>query len=383
MIDFTLTEEQQAIRDMAEAFALAELAPQALDWDARKHFPLEALAAAGALGLGAIYTRDDVGGSGLGRMEAAVIFEALAKGCPTIAAYISIHNMCCWMIDAYGSPTQREEWCPRLATMQDLGSYCLTEPGAGSDAAALSTKAVREGGDYVLSGQKQFISGAGASAVYVVMARTGEPGPKGISAFLVPKDAPGLSFGANETKMGWNAQPTRVVNFDNVRLPADSMLGQEGRGFNIAMAGLNGGRLNIAACSLGGAQRALDLTIPYLRDRKAFGGALLDQPTIRFKLAEMATELEAARLILWRGATALDAKSPEAAKLCAMAKLFVTDRCFDIVDSALQMHGGYGYLSEYGIEKILRDLRVHRILEGANEIMRLVISRAVVEEHQS
>ena len=234
----------------------------------------------------------------------------------------------------------------------------------------------------MLSGQKQFISGAGASAVYVVMARTGEPGPKGISAFLVPKDAPGLSFGANETKMGWNAQPTRVVNFDNVRLPADSMLGQEGRGFNIAMAGLNGGRLNIAACSLGGAQRALDLTIPYLRDRKAFGGALLDQPTIRFKLAEMATELEAARLILWRGATALDAKSPEAAKLCAMAKLFVTDRCFDIVDSALQMHGGYGYLSEYGIEKILRDLRVHRILEGANEIMRLVISRAVVEEYQ-
>lgn len=381
MIDFTLSEEQEAIRDMAESFAMAELAPQALEWDAQKHFPLDVLAAAGALGLGAIYTREDVGGTGLGRMEAALIFEALAKGCPTISAYVSIHNMCCWMIDAFGSEAQRAEWCPRLATMQELGSYCLTEPGAGSDAAALSTKAVREGDEYVLTGQKQFISGAGAAAVYVVMARTGEPGPKGISAFLVPKDAPGLSFGANEKKMGWNAQPTRVVTLDGARIPAANLLGREGKGFNIAMAGLNGGRVNIAACSLGGAQRALDLTIPYLRERKAFGGPLLDQPTIRFTLAETATRIEAARMILWRAASALDAKSPDAAKLCAMAKLFVTDSCFEAVDSTLQLHGGYGYLAEYGIEKILRDLRVHRILEGANEIMRLVISRALVDNN--
>ncbi|MDD2868742.1 acyl-CoA dehydrogenase family protein [Neomegalonema sp.] len=382
MIDFTLSEEQAAIREMAEAFALAEIAPKALEWDAEKHFPLDVLAAAGELGLGAIYTRDDVGGTGLGRMEAALIFEALAKGCPTLAAYISIHNMSCWMIDAYGSEAQRAAWCPRLATMQDLASYCLTEPGAGSDAAALSTKAVREGDDYVLTGQKQFISGAGSAAVYVVMARTGEQGPKGISAFIVPGDAPGLSFGANEKKMGWNAQPTRTVNFDKVRIPAENLLGQEGRGFNIAMAGLNGGRINIAACSLGGAQRALDLTIPYLRDRKAFGGPLLDLPTIRFDLADMATQVEASRMMLWRAATALDAKTPDAPKLCAMAKRFITDSCFEVVDSALQMHGGYGYLSEYGIEKILRDLRVHRILEGANEIMRLVVSRALVEEQQ-
>jgi alkylation response protein AidB-like acyl-CoA dehydrogenase len=380
MIEFKPSEEQQAIRDMAADFALNELRPKAIEWDEQKHFPTDVLAQAGALGLGAIYTQDDVNGTGLGRVDAALIFEALATGCPTMAAYISIHNMCCWMIDTYGSQEQRETWCPRLATMETLASYCLTEPGAGSDASALSMRAEKDGDDYVLTGQKQFISGAGVSDVYIVMARTGAEGAKGISAFLIGKDTPGLSFGANEHKMGWNAQPTRSVNLDNARVPAANMLGLEGKGFNIAMSGLNGGRINIAACSLGGAQAALDASVKYLRDRKAFGKALIDQPTLQFRVADMATRIEVARSILWRAAASLDAKTQDATTLCAMAKQFVTDECFNVANDALQLHGGYGYLTEYGIEKIVRDLRVHQILEGTNEIMRLIVARSVTVE---
>jgi alkylation response protein AidB-like acyl-CoA dehydrogenase len=380
MIDFTPSEDQLAFRSMAEDFAANELKPNAIEWDQKKHFPTDVLARAGALGLGAVYTRDDVGGSGLGRVDSVLIFEALAKGCPTIAAYISIHNMCCWMIDTYGSAEQRSVWCPRLSTMETLASYCLTEPGAGSDASALATRAVRDGDDYLLTGQKQFISGAGTSDVYVVMARTGGEGPGGISAFLLEKGSDGLSFGGNERKMGWNAQPTRTVTMDKVRVPASAMLGAEGQGFKIAMSGLNGGRINIAACSLGGAQAALDATVGYMRDRKAFGKALIAMPTLQFRLADMATRVEVARAILWRAAASLDAKSPDATTLCAMAKQFVTDECFNVANDALQLHGGYGYLTEYGIEKIVRDLRVHQILEGTNEIMRLVVSRAVIAE---
>lgn len=380
MVDFLPSEDQMAFRKMAEDFATNEMKPNAIDWDQKKHFPTDVLARAGALGLGAMYTRDDVGGSGLGRVDSVMIFEALAKGCPSIAAYISIHNMCCWMIDTYGSAAQRATWCPRLATMETLASYCLTEPGAGSDAAALSTRAIKDGEDYLLTGEKQFISGAGTSDVYIVFARTGGEGSGGISAFVVEKGSDGLGFGAIERKMGWNAQPTRAVTMDKVRVPATAMLGAEGQGFKIAMSGLNGGRINIAACSLGGAQSALDATLVYMRERKAFGKALIAMPTLQFRLADMATKIEVARSILWRAAASLDAKAPEATTLCAMAKQFVTDECFNVANDALQLHGGYGYLSEYGIEKIVRDLRVHQILEGTNEIMRLVVSRSVIAE---
>ena len=379
MIEFTPSEEQQAFIEMAEGFAMDELRPHAVAWDEAKHFPTDVLVQAGHLGLGAIYTREDVGGSGLGRVDSVMIFEALAKGCPTVAAYISIHNMCCWMIDSYGTEDQRKAWCPKLATMETLASYCLTEPGAGSDAAALSTRAVKDGDDYVLTGQKQFISGAGTSDVYIVMARTGEAGPGGISAFIVEKDRPGLSFGANERKMGWNAQPTRAVIFENARVPVANRLGDEGIGFKIAMAGLDGGRLNIAACSLGGAQSALDKSLAYMKERKAFGKRLEEFQALQFRLADMATELEAARTFLWRAAAALDRKDPDASMLCAMAKRFGTDAGFEVANQALQLHGGYGYLSEYGIEKIVRDLRVHQILEGTNEIMRVIVARKLIE----
>lgn len=376
---FDLSDEQTAIHEMSRSFAAERIAPQALDWDAQKHFPVDVLAEAGALGLGAIYTRDDVGGSGLGRLDAVLVFEALAQGCPTIAAYISIHNMCVWMIDRFGTDAQRQEWCPRLAPLDRRASYCLTEPGAGSDAGALTTRAVRDGDDWVLTGQKQFISGAGSSDVYLVMARTSDAGARGISCFIVPGDAPGLSFGANERKMGWNAQPTRTVQLDGVRLGPDALLGTEGKGFNIAMAGLDGGRLNIAACSLGGAGAALDKARGYMADRRAFGQRLDQMQALQFRLADMKIGLEAARAFLWRAALALDAKSPDATVLCAGAKKFVTDTCFDIANDALQLHGGYGYLSEYGIEKIVRDLRVHQILEGTNEIMRLIVARSLLD----
>jgi alkylation response protein AidB-like acyl-CoA dehydrogenase len=377
-MDFTLSDQQQAFVDMAADFAAEELAPFALEWDQRKHFPVDTLKKAGSLGLGAICVADDVGGSGLGRLDTALIIEALATGCPTVAAYISIHNMCATMIDRYGTPEQRETHLPALATMDALASYCLTEPGCGSDAAALKTRAVRDGDDYVLTGQKQFISGAGASALYLVMARTGEDGPKGISAFLVPGDAKGLTFGANEKKMGWNAQPTRAVMMDGVRVAAENRLGAEGDGFRIAMSGLDGGRLNIAAASLGGAQFAFDKAVAYMKDRKAFGKPIAEFQALQFELADMATDLEAARTFLWRAATALDDKAPNATTLCAMAKRLVTDRCFDVANRALQLHGGYGYLAEYGIEKIVRDLRVHQILEGTNEIMRVIVARSVI-----
>jgi alkylation response protein AidB-like acyl-CoA dehydrogenase len=376
---FGFDEDERVIAETAGAFAVKRIAPHALDWDADKHFPIDVLRDAAELGMAAIYCSEDVGGSGLSRLDAVRIFEQLATADPTIAAFMSIHNMCAWMVDRYGTREQRKAWVPRLASLQALASYCLTEPGAGSDAAALRTKAVRDGDHYVLDGVKQFISGAGASDVYVVMARTGGDGPRGISAFIVEKDTPGLSFGAEEEKMGWNAQPTAQVIFDGVRVPADAMLGGpegEGTGFAIAMNGLNGGRINIAACSLGGAQAAYDRAAAYVRDREAFGGALLDEPTIRFTLADMATGLETSRTLLWRAAAALDAGAPDKVELCAMAKRYVTDTCFAVADQALQLLGGYGYLREYGLEKIVRDLRVHRILEGTNEIMRVVIGRA-------
>ncbi|MFD4369639.1 acyl-CoA dehydrogenase family protein [Rhodococcus sp. NPDC058521] len=380
---FTLTDDERAIRDTARDFAAEHLAPNAVEWDRSKHFPVDVLRKAASLGMGGIYIREDVGGSELTRVDAARIFEELAKGDPSIAAYISIHNMVAWMIDRFGNDEQRRTWVPGLCSMERLGSYCLTEPGAGSDAAGLSTKAVADGDDYVLDGVKQFISGAGTSDVYVVMARTGESGPKGISAFIVPKGSPGLSFGPNEVKMGWNAQPTRQVIFENVRVPAANLLGDLGGGFRIAMSGLNGGRLNIAACSVGGAQAALDKAAAYLVDRKAFGSSLIDSQALQFQLADMRTELEAARTLLWRAADALQVGAPDVVELCAMAKRFGTDTGFEVANKALQMHGGYGYLAEYGIEKIVRDLRVHQILEGTNEIMRVVVARSVVSAAKS
>ncbi|WP_281976378.1 isobutyryl-CoA dehydrogenase [Pseudorhizobium flavum] len=377
-MDFTLTEEQAAIRQMAQDFTREEIAPFALEWDREKHFPVETIRNAGALGMGAIYVRDDIGGTGLGRVESALIIEALASGCPAVASYISIHNMCAWMIDRFGSQQQREQWLPGLVTMERLASYCLTEPGSGSDAAALKTRAVREGDHYVVSGQKQFISGAGASDVYVVMVRTGDDGPRGISTLVVPADTPGLSFGADERKMGWHAQPTRAVILDGARVPVANRLGEEGDGFKIAMSGLDGGRLNIAAASLGGAQSAFDKALAYMGERRAFGQPLTAFQALQFSLADMAANLEMCRTFLWRAAATLDAKAHDATTLCAMAKRLVTDRCFDVANNALQLHGGYGYLAEYGIEKIVRDLRVHQILEGTNEIMNVIIARSLI-----
>jgi alkylation response protein AidB-like acyl-CoA dehydrogenase len=375
---FELTTDQREIAQLARDFADELLAPNAIEWDRTKHFPVDVLRKAAELGMGGMYVREDVGGSGLSRLDAALIVESLATGCPSIASYVSIHNMAAWMIDAYGSDEQRHRLLPDMCSMQRLGSYCLTEPGAGSDAAALSTKAVRDGDHYLLNGVKQFISGAGASDVYVVMARTGGPGPKNISAFVVEMGVQGLSFGPNEVKMGWNAQPTRQVIFTDVRLPASAMLGAEGEGFRIAMNGLNGGRVNIGASSLGGAQAALEKSLAYLSEREAFGHKLNEFQALQFAVAEMATKLEAARLLLWRAAVAMDQDAPDKVKLCAMAKKLATDTGFEVANGALQLHGGYGYLAEYGIEKIVRDLRVHQILEGTNEIMNVIIARALV-----
>jgi len=364
---------------MARDFAAEKIAPFALKWDEEKHFPVDVMREAASLGIGGIYIKDDVGGSALTRFDAALIFEALAQGCPTVSSFISIHNMASWMIDAYGSNEQRHKWLPKLCTMELLASYCLTEPGAGSDAAALRTRAVREGDHYVLNGQKQFISGAGSTDLLVAMVRTGDAGPGGISTIVIDDKTPGVSFGANERKMGWNAQPTRAVIFENARVPVANRLGDEGIGFKIAMAGLDGGRLNIAACSLGGAQSALDKTLSYMKERKAFNKRLDEFQALQFRVADMATELEAARTFLWRAAVALDNKDSDASMLCAMAKRFGTDVGFNVANQALQLHGGYGYLAEYGIEKIVRDLRVHQILEGTNEIMRLIVSRKLIE----
>ena len=379
MTQFSLNEDQIAVRDMARDFAAENIAPHALKWDEEKHLPVDVMRQAAALGMGGIYIRDDVGGSAMTRFDAALIFEALAQGCPAVSAFISIHNMASWMIDSYGSDAQRQKWLPRLCTMDLIASYCLTEPGSGSDAAALRTRAVIDGDHYVLNGQKQFISGAGANDLYVVMVRTGNDGAGGVSTIVVEADTPGMSFGNNERKMGWNAQPTRAVIFENARVPVANRLGLEGIGFKIAMAGLDGGRLNIAACSLGGAQSALDKSLAYMKERKAFGKRLDEFQALQFKIADMATELEAARTFLWRAAAALDRKDPDATMLCAMAKRFGTDIGFNVANDALQLHGGYGYLFEYGIEKIVRDLRVHQILEGTNEIMRLIVSRKLIE----
>ncbi|MFI1797394.1 acyl-CoA dehydrogenase family protein [Streptomyces sp. NPDC020379] len=374
-----LSEEQLAIAETTLDFAEEHLAPHAVAWDRDKHFPVDVLRKGAGLGLGGVYVRESSGGSGLTRSDGVVVFETLATGCPSIAGYLSIHNMVAWMIDRYGDEAQRARLLPALCSMDFLGSYCLTEPGTGSDAAALRTRAERDGDHYVLTGVKQFISGAGTSHVYIVMARTGEPGPRGVTAFIVERDDPGLSFGPDERKMGWNAQPTRQVVLDGVRIPADRRLGAEGDGFRIAMHGLNGGRLGIAACSLGGAQSALHRSLAYLADREAFGAPLLDAQALRFRLADMATELTAARALVRQAADALDRGLPQAAQLCAMAKRFATDTGYSVADNALQLHGGYGYLSEYGIEKIVRDLRVHRILEGTNEIMRLIVVRGLTE----
>ena len=371
-------DETAAILEAVRDFAQSELAPHAIEWDAEKHFPRDVLQRGGELGLGGLYVREDVGGSGLPRSVVVQVIEELAKADPSIAAYISIHNMVAWMIDSHGSDAQRHEWLPRLTAMTDFGAYCLTEPGAGSDAAAIATTAIRSGDDYVLTGVKQFISGAGAASVYVVMARTGEPGARGISAFLVPDGTPGLSFGANERKMGWNAQPTRQVILDEVRVPATSLLGTEGQGFKIAMAGLNGGRINIAACSLGGAQWALERATQYVKERFTFGEPLAERQSVVFTLADMATELRAARALVRDAAIAMDEKAPDAAMQCAMAKRFATDAGFRVANEALQLHGGYGYLQDYGLEKVVRDLRVHQILEGTNEIMRVIIGRELL-----
>ena len=370
------TDEREALNEAVRTFAEKELEPHAVEWDESKHFPVDVLKSAGEMGLGGICIGEDVGGSDFGRAESVRIFEQLARGDTSIAAYVSIHNMVCGMIDRHGTDEQRQRWLPSMTSMEHLGSYCLTEPGAGSDAAALSTSARTEGDGFVLNGVKQFISGAGTSDVYVVMARTGDAGPRGITAFVVPGDAEGLSFGANERKMGWNAQPTRQVILKDVRVGADQVLGGEGGGFGVAMSALNGGRLNIAACSLGGAQWAVEKAVEHLRTREAFGGPLLERQGLQFRLADAQTQLEAGRCLLHRAADAVDAGDADAVTLCAMAKKFVTDAGFEAANTALQMHGGYGYLSEYGIEKVVRDLRVHQILEGTNEIMQLIIARS-------
>ena len=377
-MQFDLTDDQRSIQEMALDFARERIAPHALDWDQTEHFPLDVIKETASLGMGAIYIDEAKGGTGLTRLDAALIFEALSYGCPAISAFISIHNMCAWMVDKFGSETQRDHYLPKFATMELICSYCLTEPGSGSDAAALKTRAVRDGDHYILNGTKQFISGAGVSDLYVTMVRTGGEGPSGISTILVPKDTPGLSFGQIEKKMGWKAQPTRSVIFDNCRVPAENLVGEEGIGFKIAMAGLDGGRLNIGACSLGAAQSAVDKSMRYMSERKAFGKTIDQFQALQFKLADMATELEAARTFLYSAASAYDRQDPKTTERCAMAKRFATDTGFNVANDALQLFGGYGYLADYGIEKIVRDLRVHQILEGTNEIMRLIVARSLL-----
>jgi alkylation response protein AidB-like acyl-CoA dehydrogenase len=377
-MDFALNEEQRAFQEVAASFARDEMEPHAREWDEKSIFPVETLRKAAELGFGGIYVREDLGGSGLTRLDAALIFEELAKGCTSTAAYISIHNMTGWMIDRFGSQELRERYLPDLCSMRRFGSYCLTEPGAGSDAASLRTRAVRDGDSYVLNGTKAFISGGGVSDVYIVMARTGGEGPGGISCFVVDKGTPGLSFGAQEVKLGWKSQPTAQVIFEDCRIPAANRIGEEGEGFRFAMAGLDGGRLNIGACSLGAAQTCLERSISYMKDRQQFGRSISTFQALQFRLADMATELEAARLLLHKAALAVEEKAAGATRLAAMAKRLATDTGFQVVNEALQLHGGYGYLRDYPIERFLRDVRVHQILEGTNEIMRVIISRDLI-----
>ena len=379
-MDFALSDDQRALEDAARAFAAAELAPHSARWDAEEIFPVDTLRQAAALGFAGLYVKDDVGGSALSRLDAAIVFEALAGGDVSTAAFLSIHNMASWMIDRFGSDELRQRLLPRLTTMDLIASYCLTEPGAGSDAASLKTSARREGDHYVMNGTKAFISGAGTSDLYVVMARTGGDGAGGVSAIVVEKGTPGLSFGAPERKLGWRSQPTAMVHFDGVRVPLANRIGDEGQGFRFAMMGLDGGRLNIAACALGGAGQAFAAARAYLTERRQFGRALKDFQALQFRLADMATDLEAARLMVRRAAAALDAGDPAATRLCAMAKRFATDAAFDVANQALQLHGGYGYLQDYPLERIVRDLRVHQILEGTNEIMRVIIARELLRD---
>ncbi|MFN3658797.1 MAG: acyl-CoA dehydrogenase family protein [Pseudolabrys sp.] len=377
-MDFSLSEEQRAFQATARQFARDEMMPFVREWDENEIFPVDALRKAAALGFGGIYVREDVGGSGLNRLDAALIFEELAQGCTSTAAYISIHNMVAWMIDAYGSEELRRKHLPKLCSMEHFASYCLTEPGAGSDAASLTTRARRDGDAYVLDGAKAFISGGGRSDLYLVMARTGEGGPRGVSSILVEAGTPGLSFGAQEKKLGWKTQPTAMVIFENCRVPVSNRVGKEGEGFRIAMAGLDGGRLNIGACSLGGAQFCLDRTVEYMKERRQFGTRLADFQALQFRVADYATELEAARLLLHRAAAAVSEGEPAATRLAAQAKRLATDTGFEVVNGCLQLHGGYGYLRDHPIERVLRDVRVHQILEGTNEIMRVIVSRAML-----
>jgi alkylation response protein AidB-like acyl-CoA dehydrogenase len=374
-MDFDLSEEQRAMKETAHAFARDEMMPYARQWDEEESLPINTLRRAAALGFAGIYVGADVGGTALSRLDATLIFEELAKGCTSTAAYISIHNMAAWMIDCFGSAELRMRFLPDLCSMAKFASYCLTEPDSGSDAASLKTRAVRQHDRYVLDGAKAFISGGGVSDVYVVMARTGEGGARGISCFLVENGTPGLSFGKPEKKLGWHSQPTAMVLFDGCRIPIANRIGVEGQGFKIAMSALDGGRLNIAACSLGGAQFCLDRTVSYMKERKQFGSRLADFQALGFRVADYATDIEAARLMLYRAAAALDRNEPVATRLAAMAKRFATDIGFDVVNGCLQLHGGYGYLRDHPIERVLRDLRVHQILEGTNEVMRLIISR--------
>jgi alkylation response protein AidB-like acyl-CoA dehydrogenase len=377
---FDLTDEQREIQELARRFTADRITPHAAEWDEKHIFPRDTIKAAAELGFASIYVSEESGGIALGRLEAALIMEAMSYGCPSTSAFISIHNMASWMIDRFGSQGVKDKYLPDLVTMDRLASYCLTEPGSGSDAAALKTRAVRDGDDWIVTGSKQFISGAGENEVYVTMVRTGEDGPKGISCLVIEKDMVGVSFGANEKKLGWHSQPTRQVIFDGVRVPSANMVGGEGEGFRIAMMGLDGGRLNIGACSLGGAQRCLDEAIAYTKDRKQFGKAIADFQNTQFMLADMATELEAARALLYMAAAKVTANAPDKTKFAAMAKRLATDTGSSVVDRALQLHGGYGYLQDYPIERFWRDLRVHSILEGTNQVMRMIVGRELTRQ---
>ena len=380
MIQFDLTEDQRAIQEMARKFTADEITPHAAGWDEKHIFPRATIRAAAELGFGSIYVSEESGGIGLGRLEAALIMEAMAYGCPSTSAFISIHNMAAWMIDRFGDDVVKAKYLPAMLTMEQLGSYCLTEPGSGSDAAALKTRAVRDGDNYVVSGSKAFISGGGENELYVTMVRTGEDGPKGISCLVIEKDMAGVSFGAPEKKLGWHSQPTAQVNFDEVRVPVANRVGSEGEGFRIAMMGLDGGRLNIGACSLGGAQRCLDEAVNYTKERKQFGHAIADFQATQFTLADMATDLEAARALLYLAAAKVSDNAPDKTRFAAMAKRLATDNGSSIVDRALQLFGGYGYLQDYPIERFWRDLRVHSILEGTNQVMRMIVSRDMLRQ---
>ncbi|GAA4019697.1 isobutyryl-CoA dehydrogenase [Sphingomonas swuensis] len=380
MSQFDLTDDQRQIQEMARAFTAAEITPNAAEWDEKHHFPRDTIVKAAELGFGAIYVSEESGGIGLGRLESALIFEAMSYGCPSTSAFISIHNMAAWMIDRFGSDAVKQKYLPSMIGMERLGSYCLTEPSSGSDAAALKTRAVRDGDHYVVSGSKAFISGGGENEIYVTMVRTGEDGPKGISCLVIEKDMPGVSFGAQERKLGWHSQPTAQVNFDEVRVPVENRVGGEGEGFRIAMMGLDGGRLNIGACSLGGAQRCLDEAVAYTKERKQFGNAIADFQNTQFMLADMGTELEAARALLYLAAAKVTDNAPDKTRFAAMAKRLATDTGSSIADRALQLHGGYGYLMDYPVERFWRDLRVHSILEGTNQVMRMITAREMLRQ---